>query len=103
MAAMVPVTIPAAGRAGGTPELAVMASLALVSVLNYAYTAVLVWLLPPKQYAVVGAASSLLLVCGTIAAASVPWVLAREIAKARDDPARRQAAVSFSKRPPPGS
>jgi glycosyltransferase involved in cell wall biosynthesis len=72
-----------------------MASLALVSVLNYAYTAVLVWLLPPKQYAVVGAASSLLLVCGTIAAASVPWVLAREIAKARDDPARRQAAVSF--------
>jgi glycosyltransferase involved in cell wall biosynthesis/O-antigen/teichoic acid export membrane protein len=81
--------------AGGAPELAVMAALALVSVLNYAYTAVLVWLLPPRQYALVGAASSLLLVCGTVAAASVPWVLAREVAKARDDQSRRQAAVSF--------
>jgi glycosyltransferase involved in cell wall biosynthesis/O-antigen/teichoic acid export membrane protein len=78
-----------------TPELIVMASLGVGSVLNYAYTAVLVYLLPARQFALVGAGSSLLLVCGTVASASVPWVLAREIATARGDAARRQAAVSF--------
>jgi glycosyltransferase involved in cell wall biosynthesis len=72
-----------------------MVSLGTVSVLNYVYTAVLVWLLPARQYAVVGAVSSLLLVCGTVASASVPWVLAREIVRAGDDRSRRQAAVSF--------
>lgn len=76
-------------------ELGVMLALGLVSLGNYAYSAVLVWLLPPRQYAVVGAASALLLVCGTVASASMPWVLAREVARARHDPARRQAAVSF--------
>ena len=78
-----------------SPEMAVMVALGLVSLLNYAYTAVLVWLLPPGHYAVVGAASSLLLVCGTVASASIPWVLAREVARCRQDDELRKSAVSF--------
>jgi glycosyltransferase involved in cell wall biosynthesis/O-antigen/teichoic acid export membrane protein len=82
-------------RVNGARELTIVSTTAVVSILNYAYTLVLVWMLPARDYAVVGSASALLLICGTISAASVPWVLAREIARARDDQEVRRAAVSF--------
>jgi len=79
-------------RAG---ELVTVSGLGITSVLNYAYTIALIWLLPARDYAVFGAASALLLVCGTISAASVPWVLAREVACGQADAARRSAAAGF--------
>ena len=36
-----------------------------------------------------------MLVCGTVATASAPWVLAQEVARAKGDSGRRQAAVAF--------
>jgi glycosyltransferase involved in cell wall biosynthesis len=81
-------------EARGT-EATVIAALGVVSVLNYAYSLILVWILPTSTYAVVASASALLLICGTISSASLPWVLAREVAIARSDPERRQAAVAF--------
>jgi phosphoheptose isomerase len=76
-------------------EATVVGALGAVSVLNYAYTLLLVWLLPPSDYAVVGSASALLLICGTVSTASMPWVLAREVAVSPEDASRRQAAVTF--------
>ena len=69
---------------------------AVISILNYAYTLIMVWLLPPTKYVVVGSISSVLLVWGTVAGAAVPWVLAREIAQSPGDAPRRQKAVCFS-------
>jgi phosphoheptose isomerase/glycosyltransferase involved in cell wall biosynthesis/O-antigen/teichoic acid export membrane protein/polysaccharide pyruvyl transferase WcaK-like protein len=76
-------------------EATVVGALGAVSVLNYAYTLLLVWLLPSSDYAVVGSASALLLICGTVSTASMPWVLAREVAVSPEDASRRQAAVTF--------
>jgi phosphoheptose isomerase len=76
-------------------EATVVGALGAVSVLNYAYTLLLVWLLPPSDYAVVGSASALLLICGTVSTASMPWVLAREVAVSPEDASRRQAAMTF--------
>ncbi|MEP6797751.1 MAG: glycosyltransferase [Lapillicoccus sp.] len=93
-----------ASRAGGEAAVAppvkageakMVAATAVVSVVNYGYTLALIWMLPATQYAIVGSASALLLVCGTISGASIPWVLSREVAAAPDDPHRRRAAVSF--------
>ncbi len=84
--------VPAPAKAG---EAKIIGATAIVSVLNYGYTLALIWMLPAEQYAIVGSASALLLVCGTISGASIPWVLSREIAGARDDQPRRRAAVSF--------
>lgn len=76
-------------------ELVTVSAMGVTSVLNYAYTLTLIWLLPARGYAVFGSASALLLVCGTISAASVPWVLAAEVVNGRYDAGRRRAAVSF--------
>ncbi len=84
--------VPAPAKAG---EAKIIAATAIVSALNYGYTLALIWMLPAAQYAIVGSASALLLVCGTISGASIPWVLSREIAGAREDQPRRRAAVSF--------
>jgi glycosyltransferase involved in cell wall biosynthesis/O-antigen/teichoic acid export membrane protein len=65
-----------------------------VSALNYAYTLLLIWLMPANEYSVVGSATALLLICGTVSSAAVPWVLAREVAMQRSAAARRRA-VSF--------
>ena len=39
--------------------------------------------------------SALLLICGTISGAALPWVLAQEVLRSKSDPARRRLAVSF--------
>ncbi len=72
-----------------------MGSTVVVSALNYIYTLCLVWWLAPDSYAVAASAAALLLICGTVATASAPWVLAQEVANGRADPERRRAAVSF--------
>ena len=85
-----------AGAAGRSRhEAIVVRATTVISLLNYAYTMALVWLLPVQQYAIVGSISALLLICGTVAGASSPWVLAREVATARHDADRRRRAVSF--------
>ncbi|HEY3941210.1 MAG TPA: amino acid adenylation domain-containing protein [Acidimicrobiales bacterium] len=93
----VPTAPGSAGRA--RPRLAndsiVVVATGAVSILNYAYTVVLLWLLPARLFAQVGSLSALLLICGTIASASIPWVLTREVVMSRDDRARRTRAVTF--------
>src|SRR4051812_22973518 len=76
-------------------EAVVVLATVVISLLNYGYTMLLVWMLPAREYAVVGSVSALLLICGTVAGASSPWVLAREVAQAGDDELRRRSAVSF--------
>lgn len=68
----------------------------LVGAANYLYSLSLAWLLPAVQYSVFATGQALLLVSGTVAGASVPWVLSREIARAPGDEAARRAAVSFA-------
>ena len=74
----------------------VVAATAMVSLLNYAFALALLWILPSRDYAVVASVTALLLVFGTVAGASAPWVLAREIAMARTDAYRRQRALAFA-------
>jgi glycosyltransferase involved in cell wall biosynthesis/O-antigen/teichoic acid export membrane protein len=81
--------------AAKTGEVKLVAATGVVSVLNYCYTLALIWMLPASQYAIVGSASALLLICGTISGASIPWVLSREVASGHDDQQRRRAAVTF--------
>ncbi len=77
------------------PEAILVAAGGLASVANYGYTLAVLWLLPASQYAVFGSVASLLLLCGTISAASTPWVVAREVAQAAEGSDRRAAAVTF--------
>jgi glycosyltransferase involved in cell wall biosynthesis/O-antigen/teichoic acid export membrane protein len=73
----------------------VVSATGVVSLFNYAYTFVLLWMLPAREFAAVGSISALLLVCGTIAGAALPWVLAQEVLRSKRDRARRRAAVTF--------
>ncbi|MGA3220279.1 MAG: glycosyltransferase [Acidimicrobiales bacterium] len=72
-----------------------LSSMVGVSALNYLFTLSLMWFLPVRAYAVAASVSALLLICGTVATASAPWVLAQEVANGRSDAERRRAAVSF--------
>nr|WP_269330467.1 oligosaccharide flippase family protein [Kineosporia babensis] len=63
--------------------------------LNYGYALILTHLLPTDKYAQFAAAQALLLTAGTIAAASIPWVLAQQLAK-NPDPATRAALTRMS-------
>lgn len=63
-----------------------------VGVLNYAYALALTHLLSPGSYAQFAAAQALLLTAGTVASASIPWVLAQQLA--RPDPVADAAALT---------
>ena len=87
-----------AAQSGGTrsaPTVVVVAT-AMVSLLNYSFSIALLWILPSRKYAVVASVTALLLVFGTVAGASAPWVLAREVAMSARDPRRRQRALVFA-------
>lgn len=72
------------------------ASGVVVGLVNYGYSLAMTRLLAPELFADFAAAQSLLLVCGTLATSSMPWVVARVLA----DPARsgdeRRQAIWFS-------
>jgi glycosyltransferase involved in cell wall biosynthesis/O-antigen/teichoic acid export membrane protein len=76
-------------------EAVIVSTAGLVSLVNYAYTLILLWLLPTGEFAEVGSISALLLICGTVAGAALPWVLAQEVVRSQDDRSRRRAAVTF--------
>jgi O-antigen/teichoic acid export membrane protein len=67
-------------------------------VVNYAYTLVMTYHLAPSQFAVFAGAQALVLVVGIVGSAGVPWVLARETARAVSDfdHGRLQQAVNFA-------
>jgi amino acid adenylation domain-containing protein len=89
------------GGGGAAPEAkmgdeaVVVSATGVVSLLNYGYTLVLLWLLPAREFAEVGSISALLLICGTVSGAALPWVLAQEVLRSRDDEVRRRIAVTF--------
>ena len=68
----------------------------LSGALNYGYTLALVLLLSPTEYSAFAGAQSLLLLAGTVAASTIPWVLAHELATGSGDHLRRQQAVWFA-------
>jgi glycosyltransferase involved in cell wall biosynthesis/O-antigen/teichoic acid export membrane protein len=76
--------------------LIVVAGTGVVALLNYSFSLVLLWILPTREYSVIAAVTALLLVFGTVAGASAPWILAREVAVSRSDPERRQRALAFA-------
>ncbi|MGD0394571.1 MAG: glycosyltransferase [Acidimicrobiales bacterium] len=76
-------------------EALVVSTAGVVSLLNYAYTLLLLWLLPTREFAEVGSVSALLLICGTVAGAALPWVLAQEVLHSKQDRPRRRRAVTF--------
>ena len=74
----------------------VVGATGVVSLGNYAFSLALLWILPARDYAVVASVTALLLVFGTVASASAPWVLAREVAVSADHPPRRLRAIVFA-------
>lgn len=82
-------------RAGGGEGWLMLAVL-VAGLLNYGYGLLLAGLLPAGEYAVFAAGQALLLVAGTAASASVPWVLARELARDGADAGRRREVVSLA-------
>ncbi|MFI5494838.1 oligosaccharide flippase family protein [Actinoplanes sp. NPDC051859] len=65
-------------------------------VINYGYALVLTHGLTPAEYAAFAAAQALLMVRAAISAAGIPWILAREIAKAPGDLARQSVVTTFA-------
>ncbi|MCE0538249.1 oligosaccharide flippase family protein, partial [Kineosporia rhizophila] len=63
--------------------------------LNYGYALALTHLLPADRYAQFAAAQALLLTAGTVASASIPWVLAQQLAR-NPDPADRAALTRMA-------
>jgi O-antigen/teichoic acid export membrane protein len=74
----------------------IVVSTAPVALLNYAFALILLWVLPAGKYAVVASITALLLMFGTVAGASAPWVLAREVAVSAGDNPRRQHTIVFA-------
>ena len=62
---------------------------------NYGYSLMLARLLAPKLFGNFAAAQGMVLVCGTLATASVPWVVAQVFATA-SGPAARRDVIWFS-------
>jgi O-antigen/teichoic acid export membrane protein len=69
-----------------------------VGVVNFGYVMGLTWLLPAHAYSMFAGGQALLLLCATVAGASVPWVLAQGVAQARDDLETRRHLVAFAGR-----
>jgi glycosyltransferase involved in cell wall biosynthesis/O-antigen/teichoic acid export membrane protein len=86
---------PRSTEARSVPAVVVI-STALVALLNYAFALILLWVLPAEKYAVVASITALLLMFGTVAGASAPWVLAREVAVSGQDDQRRRHAIAFA-------
>lgn len=84
------------GRSRRSGDWVIMASYVIEGVINYAYAVLMVHLLAPTEFAAFSALSTLLLVVGTFAGASVPMVLAREVVNAPRRSAARRTAVTFS-------
>ena len=84
---------PKATRAGD--EAVVVTATGVVAVVNYSYTLILLWLLPTREFAEVGSISAILLICGTVAGAALPWVLAQEVLRSGRDQPRRRIAVTY--------
>jgi glycosyltransferase involved in cell wall biosynthesis len=63
--------------------------------LNFLYALVLTWLLPLSQYPVFAGTQALLVVCGTAAAASAPWMLSQRLAR-NPSPVLRRDAITFA-------
>jgi glycosyltransferase involved in cell wall biosynthesis len=63
--------------------------------LNFLYALVLTWLLPLQQYPVFAGTQALLVVCGTAAAASAPWMLSQRLAR-NPSPSLRRDAITFA-------
>ncbi|MBG0565679.1 lipopolysaccharide biosynthesis protein [Actinoplanes aureus] len=74
----------------------VLAGSLATGLLNYGYTVTLIFLLRPADFAKVASISSLLLLVGTAASATIPWVLAREICNSAHSADRRRHAVGFA-------
>ncbi|GAA2725022.1 hypothetical protein GCM10010315_56150 [Streptomyces luteosporeus] len=85
---------PAPAPAGRVPgALLLTAATVAVGLGNYGLSLLLVRLLAPSDFTVYSAVSSVLLSVGTLAGATVPWVLAREVAACAPGGARRRRAV----------
>jgi len=69
-----------------------------VGATNYVFWLGLARLLPAHEFVVVAAGQGLLLVAGTLASASVPWVLARALAVGSADRVARATSTSFAVR-----
>jgi glycosyltransferase involved in cell wall biosynthesis/O-antigen/teichoic acid export membrane protein len=68
----------------------------LVGALNYGYSTSLTWLLPAHAYSVFVSGQVMLTVCGTIAGAWLPWLIAQGIAESPGNAIGRRASVSFA-------
>ena len=73
-------------------------STAAVGVANYVYAISLTWLLPARIYSMFAGGQALLLLVGTVATASVPWVVAQGIAQAPWDVDARRHLLAFAGR-----
>jgi O-antigen/teichoic acid export membrane protein len=71
------------------------AALLVVGLLNYAYTLLMTRLLPVGEFTTFAAGQGVLLWAGAVATASIPWVLAQALARARSE-TEENAATRFA-------
>lgn len=77
-------------------SLLLVASTIAVGIGNYGYSLALIWILPSRQFAIVAAVSTLIVVASTAATAALPWVFAREVAHSARGSRRRREAAGFT-------
>lgn len=71
-------------RSGATAakgSFALLASFAVIAVLNYVFAIVMSWLLSVEQYGILGIAQAIVLLGATVTAAGFPWALAHLVAR----------------------
>ena len=85
-----PAPTPARTRAGW-----LLVATTTAGAVNYAYAVVLTHSLTPEQYAAFAAGQALIVVAAAVCGAGLPWVVARELARAPDDHQRHAVVVSF--------
>ena len=86
------------GSVGGfrRDSLLLVASTIAVGIGNYGYSLALIWILPSRQFAVLAAVSTLVVVAATAATAALPWVFAAEVARTSRGSSRRREAAGFT-------
>lgn len=76
-------------------SLVTVVSTGAVGVGNYGFALALVWVLPPRDFAVTASVSTLILVAATAANSALPWALAREVSRHPPASPARREAVGF--------
>jgi O-antigen/teichoic acid export membrane protein len=89
-------TLDAAPRTGRTGAGWLLVATTAAGLVNYGYALLLTHGLAPAEYTAFAAGQALLVVGAAVSGAGVPWVVAREVARAPGDHERQAVVVTFA-------